>query len=335
MSDWGWEERFDAQPNEPARVLAEHRGGFEVVTLTGERLVQLAGRFKNEARADDLPSVGDWVAVDGDQIVRVLPRKSVFMRRAPGKEPKAQVVAANVDTVFVVAGLDGDFNVRRLERYLTMVYASRAKPVLLLNKADVGDVAAARAETKRLGDVPVMVLSALNREGLEALTPWLGNGQTVAVLGSSGVGKSTLINGLLGADRQSTQEVRDDSKGRHTTTSRQLLKLPAGALIVDTPGLRELQLWDATEGLAIAFADVTELAAQCKFQDCTHTHEPKCAVKVALESGALDADRYDSWLTLHEELTHLEAERSPAQRREQKARDRAASRAMRQFHRRR
>jgi ribosome biogenesis GTPase len=336
LNEWGFDGGFAraAEGAPVGRVLAEHKGGYELICEDGERLVQLAGRAKLEARGDDLPAVGDWVALEGEQIVRVLPRRSAFVRRAPGKQVRAQVVAANVDSVFVVAGLDGDFNLRRLERYLVMVYASGAQPVLLLNKADLGTSGAALEEAKRLGSLPIVTLSALKGAGLDALAPWLQVGQTVAVLGSSGLGKSTLINALLGSERQQTQQVGDDSKGRHTTTSRQLLRLPSGALIVDTPGLRELQLWDARDGLALAFPEVTELAARCHFRSCTHTHEPKCAVKAALDDGSLDARRFDSWLTLAQELAHLEAERSPAQRREQKARDREASRTMRQHHRR-
>ncbi len=336
LTEWGYDQRFAraAEGAPVGRVLAEHKGGYQLVCEDGERLAQLAGRAKVDVTGEELPAVGDWVALDGEQIVRVLPRRSTFKRRSPGRQVQAQVVAANVDTVFVVAGLDGDFNLRRLERYLVMVYASGAQPVLLLNKADLGTAEEALDDAKRLGELPVVTLSALEGSGLDALSPWLRLGQTVAVLGSSGVGKSTLINALLGSDRQQTQEVREDSRGRHTTTTRQLLKLPSGALIVDTPGLRELQLWNARDGLALAFPEVTRLAQQCHFRGCSHTHEPKCAVKAALEAETLDAERFDSWLTLSAELDHLDSERSPSARRGQKTRDREASRVMRQIHRR-
>jgi ribosome biogenesis GTPase / thiamine phosphate phosphatase len=299
----------------PARVTLELKGYFEVTGEFGAKLGECTGKFINTALSPaDFPAIGDWVAVTpqtGEEqrvaIHAVLPRRTCFSRRAAGTEIVEQVVAANIDTVFLVSALDGNHHLHRLERYLAAAWASGAKPVVVLNKADVSDDADEfKREISLLApQLPVFVVSAQTRRGLKALTPFLQPGKTIALLGSSGVGKSTLINRLMGDKVQFTQEVREaDHKGRHTTTQRELLVTPEGAIIIDTPGMREIQPWDASAGLAGAFEDVTALAAQCKFRDCQHTVEPGCAVRAALEDGTLDAARWESYLRLQRATAH-------------------------------
>jgi ribosome biogenesis GTPase len=298
------------------RISLEHRGAYRVLTEWGELPAAVTGQFRYQAEtALDFPAVGDWVALQLHNqnteatIHRLLPRRSQFVRKAAGQQTEAQVVAANVDSLFLMAGLDGDFNLRRLERYLVMAWESGANPVILLNKADLCpdlDDKLALLETIAF-NVPVHAVSAASGEGLEALAIYLSPGQTVALVGSSGVGKSTLTNYLLGMQRQATQTVRsDDSKGRHTTTHRQLLRLPSGALLIDTPGMRELQLWSTADGLDDTFGDVEELASQCKFRDCQHQSEPGCAVLSAIASGHLTPQRLHSYQKLQKEQQWLE-----------------------------
>jgi ribosome biogenesis GTPase len=274
----------------------------------------LAGRLRHEARhRSDLPAVGDWVgarvAPGSDAVIAaVLPRAGAFVRAQAGDPTEEQVVAANVDTVFVVQGLDGDFNPRRIERYLAAAWEGGANPVVVLNKLDLADDPGSRVaevESVALG-VPVVAISALAHTGLDALAPWLVPGATVALLGSSGAGKSTLVNALLGEARQATQEVRaDDARGRHTTTWRELIPLPGGAVLLDTPGMRLLKMWGDEAGLDATFPDIVDLAAGCRYGDCAHEHEPGCAVRAAVESGALAEDRFASWQKLQRELRWL------------------------------
>src|SRR3954470_18244162 len=275
---------FAAQGLFPARVVLEHTHIYRVIEESGESLARVSGRLRHRAHARaDFPAVGDWVAVhpperSGDsRIVAVLPRRSRFSRRAAGDPTEEQVVAANIDTVFLVAGLDGDFNPRRLERYLLVASESGAAPVVVLNKADV--VAAPEelaASVRALApQIPVHVVSCRIPESIEVLRQYLGHGQTGALLGSSGVGKSTIVNRLVGHDLLRTQDVREsDSRGRHTSTARQLVRLPGTGVLIDTPGMRELQLWDTGETGAGAFDDIDALAAGCRFRDCQHQHEP-------------------------------------------------------------
>jgi len=284
----------------PARIAAEHRGAYEVWAQAGEGRAQLAGRLRAELADAALPGVGDWVVVkeppgpDGATVIeRVLERRTVFTRGAAGKEARAQVVAANVDLVFVVCGLDADYNLRRVERYLARVWASGAQPAVILNKADLcADLADRVAEVEeRCVGAQVLAISALRAEGLEAVRACVDAGQTVALVGSSGAGKSTLINALLGEARLRTGAVREsDGRGCHVTTHRQLVRLPDGGLLLDTPGMRELQLLDE-EGLDAAFAEIADLAARCRFGDCHHDTEPGCAVRAAVEAGELDPQR--------------------------------------------
>lgn len=318
----GWNDHFAqafapyaAEGCVPARVTLELKGYCEVTGEEGARLGECSGRFIHAAKAPaDYPAIGDWVALTpqpGDPtraaIQAVLPRQTRFSRRAAGEEVLEQVVAANVDTVFLVSSLDGNHHLHRLERYLAAAYASGAQPVVVLNKADLteetGEIP--REIAAIAPSVPVFVISAKTRRGLKALAPWLQPGRTIALLGSSGVGKSTLINRLMGDQVQVTQEVREaDNKGRHTTTQRELLITPDGVIIIDTPGMREIQPWEATGDVAAAFADVAGVAARCKFRDCTHTVEPGCAVQAALADGSLEPARWQSYLRMLRATAH-------------------------------
>jgi ribosome biogenesis GTPase len=258
-------------------------------------------------------------------VVEVLPRRTWLARKVPGAETSVQVVAANVDLALVVAGLDGDYNPRRLERALVLAWDGGAEPVIVLNKADVlpaDEVAERVRATEAVAPgVTVLPVSAATGEGMDGVSACLRPGRTAALVGSSGVGKSTLVNRLLGEDRQRTSAVRaSDARGRHTTTHRELLSLPGGALLIDTPGLRELQLWAGAEALEGAFADVDALAAGCRFADCTHAEEPGCAVVAAAAAGALGADRLQSYRKLQRELRHLALRQDDLGRREQKQR---------------
>lgn len=339
----GWSPHFEShfqpfrEPGvEPARVAREDRGRYLLLTPTGEVTAELAGRLRHETRTRaERPAVGDWVAirrVEGmSVIVAVLPRTSAFVRKVAGDTTEAQVVAANIDTAFLVSGLDHDFNPRRIERFVTAAWESGAQPVVLLNKADVTTEAEARvAEVEAVAPgVPVLALSALTHDGLAALEPWLRSGRTVALLGSSGVGKSTLANALLGHARQATGDVReDDSRGRHTTTHRELLVLPGGVLLLDTPGLRELQLWADESSLASAFPDVEAIAERCRFRDCRHDSEPGCAVTAAVASGELPEERLESWRKLQRELRWLASRQDARARAEEEAKWKAIHKSM-------
>lgn len=294
----------------PARIVAEHRGAYRVWSVTGEGPAQLAGRLRLELEETGFPGVGDWVLLketpepDRATIIdRVLARRTVFTRGAAGREARAQVVAANVDLVFAVCGLDADFNVRRIERYLARIWASGSMPAVILNKSDVCDNTTARqAEVEdHCPSVPVYVTSALRSEGLEAVRACIRDGMTAAFVGSSGAGKSTLINALLGEERMPTGEVRArDGRGCHITTHRQIVLLPDGGLLLDTPGMRELHLVDE-EGLDSVFDEIAELSDRCRFRDCRHENEPGCAVRAAVESGELNAERLEHYRKLERE----------------------------------
>jgi ribosome biogenesis GTPase len=318
----------DGDKTIPARIAAEHRGAFEVWSTTGSGRAHLAGRLRLELENASSPGVGDWVVLkdapgpDRTTVIeRILERRTIFTRGAAGREARAQVVAANVDRVFAVCGLDANFNVRRIERYLARIWASGAQPSVILNKADIcADTGArvAEVESHAVG-VPIHVISALHSEGIEAVRACIYDGMTVALVGSSGAGKSTLVNALLGQERMRTGEVRaSDSRGCHITTHRQLVLLPGGGLLLDTPGMRELQLLDE-DGIDTVFADITALARRCRFRDCRHDTEPGCAVKEAVESGELDADRVEHYHKLEREaqaneLRHDERRRREAER---------------------
>jgi ribosome biogenesis GTPase / thiamine phosphate phosphatase len=311
----------------PGRVVLEHNHVFRVLTALGEVLAESAGRMKHRAEGRQaLPVVGDWVAVRPDrsggraQIREVLPRTSGFSRKAAGREGREteeQVVAANIDIVLVVFGLDLPVNTNAIERYLVVARASGATPEVILNKSDLcGDVAEALAVAgAAAGDVPVTSCSTRSGDGLAGLEHRLASGVTMALLGPSGAGKSSIVNRLVGREVLATGEVRPwDARGRHTSVHRQLVVRDGGGLVIDTPGMRELQLWD-TEGVSDAFTDIAQLAAGCRFRDCQHDREPGCAVKVAVEAGELEAPRYASFLKLQQEqrvVARLRDERAQA-----------------------
>ena len=337
LNDLGWDDGFGAalEPHEnciPARVAAQHRGAYDVLTESGEVRVHLSGRLRHEAASGaELPAVGDWVALREETIHAVLPRRSAFARKVALASTEAQVLAANLDTVFVVSALDGDLNLRRLERYLTLAWESGASPVLVLTKADLcADPGAALLEVEQVAlGVPTHAISNVTGVGLDELAPYLAPARTVALLGSSGVGKSTLANRLLGAELQATKAIAEDGRGRHTTSSRQLFRLPGGALLVDTPGLREVQLWDADEGIQEAFSDLDELAAGCRFNDCAHRHEPGCAVQAAIVEGSLPPERLQSYRDLQGELRHLALKQDARLRSEARKQRAAFARSLR------
>lgn len=323
LAELGWDEtrasEFAAwaeQPGtEPARVAIEFNHIFRVLGEGDDLEVTTSGRLKHHVgRRSELPAVGDWVVVrrrpggtSGD-IIAVLPRRSWFSRKTAGHVTDEQVVAANVDVVFVVMGLDGDYNLRRLERYLLLARESGAKPVVLLTKSDVADALdAVLAEVARVAPgIPVHAISPRFATHLADVQQYIRPGVTAALLGSSGVGKSTIINRLAGDALQRTREVRaSDSRGRHTTTHRELVVLPDGGLIIDTPGMRELQLWDVGEAVKETFDEIEHLSANCRFSDCRHRDEPRCAVKEAVDAGQLSADRLESYHKLQEELEVL------------------------------
>jgi ribosome biogenesis GTPase len=360
----GWKERFAhafasyaAEGLTPGRVSLEHTHIYRVLTAEGELLARVAGRLRHQAASRaDFPAVGDWVALelgpgDGEPrrslgeggrrgphhsseatIHAVLPRFSRFSRRAAGDRTEEQVVAANIDTVFLVGGLDRDFNPRRIERYLLVAWESGATPVIVLNKADlVEDPDAYAEETRMLAPtVPVHTVTCARPETLDVLRQYLGPGCTGALLGSSGVGKSTIVNRLIGEDLLATREVREsDSRGRHTSTARQLVLLPDSGLLIDTPGMRELQLWETGDAIRGTFADIEALAAGCRFRDCRHRDEPGCAVREAAERGELPEGRLDSYRKLQDEQDHQSRMQDERAQIEEKRRGRIGAKALR------
>jgi ribosome biogenesis GTPase len=311
------------------RVSLEHNHVYRVLTGDGEWLAEAAGRLKFRAEGrDELPAVGDWVGLrpppaGGRALIRlILPRRSSFSRKVAGRATTEQVIAANIDTVFLVSTLQTGPNLRSLERYLVLARQSGAEPVIVLNKADLCDgISSAVQDVTALSPLTaVLAVSARDGRGFEGLESYLGVGRTVALLGPSGAGKSSIVNRLIGAELLATGEVRASGfGGRHTSVHRQLVVLDRGGVVIDTPGLRELQLWDVDEGVADTFTDIADLAAECRFRDCGHDREPGCAVKAAVDEGRLDAGRLGSFLKLtrereaferrHDERAQMEAKR--------------------------
>lgn len=297
------------------RILSQEKDVYRLVCEQGEQSAVVSGKFRYGAKnVSDYPAVGDFVlclpdAGGGQAVIHaVLPRKSVFLRKAAGTAKREQVVAANVDILFLCMSLNQDFNLRRLERYLAIAWESGATPVVLLTKADLceqADELCAQAEGVAVG-AQVLVTSSLSEDGFDAIQPYLKPQQTIALIGSSGVGKSTLINRLIGEERLTTNGLRYDDKGRHTTTHRELLLLPQGGIVMDTPGMRELGIWDASDGVERTFSEIEALAASCRFHDCTHTREPGCAVQAALKDGTLSAERLQSYQKLKAESAFCE-----------------------------
>jgi ribosome biogenesis GTPase len=321
LTTFGWDEFFEKNFETYAgsdyaagRVALEHKNFFRVYTQYGEVLAEIAGKLRHEAvNRRDLPAVGDWVVIryrpeGGNAVVHaVLPRRTSFVRKTAGSRTEEQIVGANIDTVFVVTSLNQDFSLRRIERSLIIAWESGADPIIVLSKADLCDRVAERIDEVRTvaRGVPVHAVSIVTGSGLHDIAPYFRRGQTVALIGSSGVGKSTLINQLTGDDHLLVQTVREhDDRGRHTTTHRELSLLPGGGLVLDTPGMRELQLWDGDESLQLVFDDIEAIAAKCFFGDCRHQDEPRCAVREALVAGTIDTDRYESYEKLQKELQY-------------------------------
>ncbi|TQR18971.1 ribosome small subunit-dependent GTPase A [Psychrobacillus vulpis] len=326
IEQYGWNNNWQEKligSSVAGRVLLEHKNLYRVMTNEGEWLCSLSGKFKFDHDREAFPAVGDWVVLEqmpGEEkgiIQEVLPRSSQFSRKAAGMTTEIQLIAVNVDFVFLVMSLNHDFNVRRLERYLLAAWDSGATPVVVLTKKDACDDLSyyiSEVESVAFG-VDVFAVSSLTGEGIDNLERLLSAGKTGALLGSSGVGKSSLINALSGVEVMAVSDIReDDSKGRHTTTHRELTLLPSGGLLIDTPGMREFQLWDTSEGVSASFKDIEELGEECRFRDCKHEKEPGCAIQEAIYTGVLKEERYKSYVKLMRELAHIERKNDVAAR---------------------
>lgn len=349
INDIGWSpswknsfNQYESEGYMPGRVSSEYRGVYTVVTENFEGQAEVTGRFRHNTRTrSDFPTVGDWVVVEIPdmvsrcQIHAILPRYSSLVRKAAGTANEEQVLAANIDTVFLVSGLDNDFNERRIERYLTLAYESGVEPVIILNKTDlVEDLQQTTEAVDSIAyGVPVLCVSATNGIGIELLWEYLSPGKTGVLLGSSGVGKSSLINTLRGGNELKTADVRtSDSRGRHTTTNRQLIPLHNGSVLIDTPGMRELQLIANDAALSRSFDDIAELANACRFRDCSHITEPGCAVLESLKTGALNQERYESYLCQRKEIQYQQVAQDIHLQKAEKSRWKAIHASMRNHH---
>ena len=330
LVELGWGPPFDAAFQDrdvdgtvPARVARVDRGALTVLTGAGDLRVLVAPQLAHDSDPLKAPTVGDWVVLQGASVIEVLPRRSTIVRGGAGSGDIPQVLAANVDKVFGVCSREGRFRARRLERLLVLAWQSGAAPVAVLTKADLADdpTGAVEAAERLIGGGDVVAVSSITGVGMDAIHGFLEPGATIALLGPSGAGKSTLANRLgRGTLDLATGEIRDDGKGRHTTTARELVRLPGGALLIDTPGLRALSLWDADEAIKEAFGEIEELAATCRFSDCGHRSEPGCAIQEAIAAGHLDADRYASFEKLRREQRHLVSRVDPRLRAEERKR---------------
>lgn len=297
------------------RICAEYKEGYKLFSENDELTAVVSGKFRNDSKSrEDFPAVGDWVLFEivneGEKAIirKILPRKSKFSRKVAGKETQEQIIASNVDFAFIVCALNYDFNLRRIERYLSLIWQSGATPVIILSKTDLcTDVQTKIAEVENIAfGVDIHAISNISSDGINVLQKYFSNNKTVVLIGSSGVGKSSLINNLAKENVMNVSVLRSNiEKGRHTTTHKQMLILPDGGLIIDTPGIRELQLWDAENGISHTFSDIEEIIKFCKFNDCTHTNEPGCAVKKAIKEGLLDVDRLNNYLKVQKEQEYL------------------------------
>ena len=324
IKKYGFSESFSngiLQDNQltPARILSQEKGFYRIISDKGEKLAEVSGKFRFQTTIlSDYPAVGDFVLVNWNEsgnsaiIESLLPRKSAFVRKAAGEPQQEQVVAANIDIVFLCMALNNDFNLRRMERYISIAWDSGAMPVVVLTKSDLcDDLEQKLAEVSTIAfGVDVLVTTSTEENGYEELLPFISEGKTIAFIGSSGVGKSTLINRLLGKELLKTSGLRNDDKGRHTTTHRELFLLPSGGMVIDTPGMREFGMWDNDTGIERTFMDIEQLAAQCKFRNCTHTNEPGCAIQKALTTGKLEINRWQSYQKLKAENDYMEDKES-------------------------
>lgn len=347
LKDFGWdaffEERFSQYRNHgliPARIIRETRHIYDVQAESGRHTAQVSGLFHYTAvTRSDYPTIGDWVAVsetDGTYVIeKVLERRSAFSRKTAGRDMDEQIIAANIDILFIVNGLDGgrNFNLRGMERYIVMAEESGARPVVVLNKCDLcEDAASALREADFSGDVPVFVVSAFTGQGLSGLVSACAPGSTVALTGPSGVGKSALVNALLGEEKARTGAQReDDLRGKHTTSHKELFFLPGGLMLIDTPGMRELGLWTDEKSLESAFGDISGFAAECRFRDCSHENEPGCAVRRALAEGIIDSARFENYLRMKGEISYLNSKTDVKARIERKALEKQRSRLIKNY----
>lgn len=332
IKQYGWNAFFEKKYQDYGydgmpfgRVMIGHNNKYEVMTCEGAIIVELSGKILKSEGGALKPAVGDWVILQQKDdkwfVEDILPRISKFSRKMAGNDTLEQIVASNIDVIFIVTSLNQDFNLRRLERYLIVAWDSGAIPVIILSKADLCDGVEEKIKAVEAvaAGVDVYSISAIHEQGIEPLKKYLGEGQTITLIGSSGVGKSTLLNTLAGEELLKVSDIRtDDDKGKHTTTHRQLVLLPTGGLILDTPGMRELQLWQADEGLGHVFSDIEELSLACKFSDCHHESEPGCAILAAIEGGKIGQDRLESYGKLKKELAFIERKQVERQRVEQK-----------------